>query len=124
MNQKIFKSFIKSIFLGILWSIILVMIGLVVESFNNYTFKDVLFVESIILIILALFSAMSGNPTGLSLQGMGQNNAQYIANSNLEISRIENEKSKRNLKIMVNIGFSAVSLIVGGVIGIIVDFII
>ena len=121
MNQKILKPLMKSIFWGILWSVILVLIGLVVVSFNNYTLKDVLFVESILLIIFAIFSAMSGNPTGLSLLGMGQNNAQYVANANLEISRIEN---KNNLKLMFNMGLSTVPLIIGGVIGIIIDLMI
>lgn len=121
MNKKILKPLIKSVFLGILWSVILVLIGLVIVSFNKYTLKDVLFVESILLIIFAIFSAMSGNPTGLSLQGMGQNNAQYVANANLEISRIENEKNKSNLKLMFNMGLSTVPLIIGGVIGIIID---
>lgn len=124
MNKKILKPLIKSIWVGVIWSIILVLIGLVIVSFNNYTLKDVLFVESILLIIFAIFSALSGNPTGLSLQGMGQNNAQYVSNANLEISRIENEKNKSNLKLMFNMGVSTVQLILGGIIGIIIDIMI
>ena len=65
-----------------------------------------------------------GNSTGLSLQGMGQNNAQYLANANLEISRMENEKTKSNLRLMLNIGLSTVSMTIGGVICIIIDLII
>jgi len=124
MNKRDFKSLIKCISFGMLWSVILVLIGLAIVSFNNYNLKDVLFVEGIVLIILAVFCAIGGNSTGLSLQGMGQNNAQYLANANLEISRMENEKTKSNLRPMLNIGLSAVSMTIGGVICIIIDLII
>ncbi|HEX9026678.1 MAG TPA: hypothetical protein VF839_09500 [Clostridium sp.] len=124
MNKRDFKSLIKNISFGILESFILVLIGLAIVSFNNYNLKDVLFVEGIVLIILAVFCVIGGDSTGLSLQGMGQNNAQYLANANLEILKLENEKTKRNLRPMLNIGLNAVSMTIGGVICIIIDLII
>jgi len=124
MNKRDFKSLIKYIYFGILESFILVLIGLAIVSFNNYNLKDVLFVEGIVLIILAVFCVIGGDSTGLSLQGMGQNNAQYLANANLETLKLENEKTKSNLRPMLNIGLNTVSMTIGGVICIIIDLII
>ena len=92
--------------------------------FTNYNFKDVLFVEGMVVIILGIFSGISGNSTGLSLQGMGQNNAQYVSNVNLETLKMEKEKTKNNLTPNISIGLNMVSLIIGGAICIIIEFII
>lgn len=75
MNKREIKSLIKYIFFEILLSVILLLTGLVIVYFTNYNFKDFLFVEGMVVIILGIFSGIAGNSTGLSLQGMGQNNA-------------------------------------------------
>lgn len=49
-----------------------------------------------VVIILGIFSGISGNSTGLSLQGMGENNAQYVSNANLETLKMQKEKTKFN----------------------------
>lgn len=108
---------------GIVWAIIPFAIGLVIINFTSYDFKDVLFIESLILIVVGVASLNSGKPMGLSLQGLGQNNAQYIANANLQISRMENEKRKYNLKSGLKSDLNIISLIIGSVICIIIVFI-
>ena len=60
---------------------------------------------------------------GLSMQGLGQNNAQYIANANLEVSKMEKEKTN-NIKTTISAGLSTVSLIIGGLLVIAINFII
>ncbi|MEW8995171.1 hypothetical protein [Clostridium sp.] len=123
MDKSQIKSLIKCVVWGIIWSIILVLIGLGIVNFTTYNLKDVLFIEGIILVILGVSSFLGGNPTGLSLQGLGQTNAQYIANANLEVTRMEKEKTttiKNNFKASIN----TVSLVMGGVICIIINFII
>ena len=57
------------------------------------------------------------------MQGFGQNNAQYIANANLEVTKLEKDKTS-NIKTTVSIGLSTVSLVIGGVLAIILNFII
>ncbi|WP_346936430.1 hypothetical protein [Clostridium sp.] len=123
MDKSQIKSLIKCVVWGIIWSIILVLIGLGIVNFTTHNLKDVLFVEGIILVILGVSSFLGGNPTGLSLQGFGQTNAQYIANANLEVTRMEKEKTttiKNNFKTSIN----TVSLVMGGIICIIINFII
>ena len=124
MNKRENKPLVKYIFFEILLSVILLLIGLAIVYFTNYNFKDVLFVEGMVVIILGIFSGISGNSTGLSLQGMGQNNAQYVSNANLETLKMEKEKTKNNLNPNISIGLNMVSLIIGGAICIIIDFII
>jgi len=45
----------------------------------------------ITVIILGALSSIGGNPMGLSLQALGQTNAQYVANANLEVTKKEKE---------------------------------
>ena len=50
---------------------------------------------------------------GLSMQGLGQNSAQYSASANLEVTKMEREKSNRKLDVALAV--STFSLILGGV---------
>ncbi len=123
MDKYQIRSLIKCAVWGIIWSIILVLIGLGIVHFTSHNLKDILFIEGIILVILGVSSFLGGNPTGLSLQGLGQTNAQYIANANLEVTKMEKEKTntiKNNFKTNI----STVSLVIGGIICIIINFII
>ncbi len=123
MDKSQIKSLIKCVVWGIIWSIILVLIGLGIVHFTSHNLKDVLFIEGIILVILGISSFLGGNPMGLSLQGLCQANAQYIANANLEVTKMEKEKTstiKNNFKASIN----TISLVMGGVICIIINFII
>lgn len=123
MDKSQIKSLIKCVVWGIIWSIILVLIGLGIVHFTAHNLKDVLFIEGIILVILGISSFLGGNPTGLSLQGLCQANAQYISNTNLEVTKMEKEKTstiRKNFKASIN----TISLVMGGVICIIINFII
>lgn len=107
---------------GVIWSIILVLLGLFLSKFVETTLKDILFMEGVLVIIIGLFSSIGGNPMGLSLQALGQSNAQYVGNANLEISRMEKEKSI--VKDSIKIGVSTISLILGGIGCIVINYII
>ena len=60
---------------------------------------------------------------GLSMQGLGQTNSQYIANANLQVTKMEKDKAKI-IKTTVAVGLSTVSLVTGGVLIIVINFII
>lgn len=89
MNKSQIKALIKCIVWGILWAIVFILIGFVIVNFTSYSLKDVVFIEGIVLVALGALSLIGGNPTGLSLQALGQNNAQYVANANLEVTKME-----------------------------------
>ena len=115
-----FKILSKCILFGVIWSIILVLIGIVIVKFNNFSLKDVLFIEGVAVAISGAFSFISGNPSGISLSSLGQDNAQYIATANLETSKIE--KQKNNMKTDFKISLSGLSLFLGGIICIIISY--
>lgn len=95
MNKSILKTIGKCAIFGVIWAIVLFGVALILTNFKDYELKDVLFVEGIIFVIGGVLSSLGGNPMGLSMQGLGQSNAQYIANSNLKVTKIEKDKNKR-----------------------------
>ena len=124
MNKSQIKPLIKCIVWGILWAIVFILIGFVIVNFTSYSLKDVLFIEGIVLVALGALSSIGGNPTGLSLQALGQNNAQYVANANLEVTKMEKQRHHDNIKTNLRSSFNIVSLIIGGSICIVINFLI
>ncbi|WP_066869908.1 hypothetical protein [Clostridium mediterraneense] len=114
------KILSKCILFGVLWSIILVLVGIVIVRFNDFSLKDVLFIEGVAVAISGAFSFINGNPSGISLSSIGQDNAQYVATANLETSKIE--KQKNNMKTDFKISLSGSSLFLGGIICIIISY--
>lgn len=123
MNKTLLKSLEKCILWGVIWTIILFIIANILVNLKGFLLKDVLFIEGIIFIMLGLFACIGGNPMGLSLQSMGQNNAQYTANANLEVSKMEST-NKSNLKNTISVSINTVSLILAGIVCIVINYII
>ena len=123
MEKSILKTIGKCVLFGIIWGIVLFGVALIITNFKDYELRDVLFVEGIIFVVGGVLSSIGGNPMGLSMQGLGQNNAQYIANANLEVSKMEKDKTN-NIKTTISAGLSTVSLIIGGLLVIAINFII
>ncbi|WP_024615427.1 hypothetical protein [Clostridium sp. Ade.TY] len=124
MDSKSIKSFVMCVIWGIVWGAILYGCAILIVQNSNEKLADVLFIEGVISIMFGLFSCVGGNSIGLSIQGLGQNNAQYIGSSNLSISKMEKEKFKNNVKITVSTSLSMVSFIVAGIICIGINFIV
>ena len=123
MEKSILKTIGKCVIFGIIWGIVLFGVALIITNFKDCELRDVLFVEGIIFVVGGVLSSIGGNPMGLSMQGLGQNNAQYIANANLEVSKMEKDKTN-NIKTTISAGLSTVSLIIGGLLVIAINFII
>ena len=123
MEKSILKTIGKCVIFGIIWGIVLFGVALIITNFKDYELRDVLFVEGIIFVVGGVLSSIGGNPMGLSMQGLGQNNAQYITNANLEVSKMEKDKTN-NIKTTISAGLSTVSLIIGGLLVIAINFII
>lgn len=123
MDKDTLKNIRKCTILGIIWAILLVAIAFLIISFKNYNLKDMLFIEGIAFVAFGILSCIGGNPLGLSIQGLGQNNAQYISNSNLEVTKLEKANTK-NIKNTLSIGLSTISLVFAGILVITINFII
>lgn len=112
MKRKI-RLIILCVISGVMWTGVLWILGNIFSKNTDIPLKDILFMEGVLTIILGIFSAVEGNPMGLSMQSFGQNNAQYVANANLEITR--REKEKMVTKDRIKIGTSTISLVLGGI---------
>ncbi|MPQ43916.1 hypothetical protein [Clostridium tarantellae] len=124
MNNIKTKTLIKCILFGILWFILLFIIALIILKLTNYALNDILFIEGILFIIIGVLSSLGGNTMSLSLQSMGETNSQYISNANLEITKLEKEKTKGTLKNFFSTSISMLSFVIAGILCIVVNFII
>lgn len=123
MKDERISLLIKSIIWGVVWLGLAALIALIITKVTSYKdFESALFIEGLILIFVGIFASISGDPIGLSLQGLGQSNAQYIANANLEVAKMTREKVSGK----INIGFalSTFSLVIGGILSAAITFII
>ena len=114
MKDNRISLVIKSFLWGIAWFGVAVLIGFIITKVTAYkNFENILFIEGIILVFVGILASISGDPMGLSMQGLGQNSAQYSASANLEVTKMEREKSNRKLDVALAV--STFSLILGGV---------
>jgi len=124
-NYKI-KLFLKFVLFGVIWALISAGIGLLISEFMDYNFRDVFFVEGMVLIIIGIFSSIGGKLTGLPLQ-LKSSNPQYVTNGYLQMKDIEKKEKKNNSdvrKANISIGISGIALIVGGLICMIINFVV
>lgn len=123
MGKRSLKTTIDYLALGIFWFAISTILGLFIVLSTRYNFKDVLFVEGMILIMVGISFEVGYERTWLSLQPLGSPNAQYVSNMNLEVAKIEEERKKNSHKVLVSRGLSSAPLIMGGAISLLVNFI-
>ena len=113
-----------TILISIIWTIIFFIIAWIITYFTTFNLKDTLFVEGILLVVIGISVTVKRDSRGLSLMGLGQNSAQYMANANLEITRKVNENLKNLSKSMIRQSVSGTILIVTGILCIAINFII
>ena len=122
MNKNIIKALGKGLIFGGILAIGLYFLGNILVKKDMFKeIESALFFEGMISIIIGLFSAMSGNPSGLSLQGSGSSNAGYISHVNIETTKHEREKVKVSKGF--SMGVTSLSLILAGVITVAVSYI-
>lgn len=107
---------------GVIWSAVALLIATVLQKNIAFNFKDIMFVEGMLMVVIATLASISGNSLGISLQGLGNNNAQYMANANLEITKREKELTKSIVKSNVKFGVSSICLLIGGIITLLLNF--
>ncbi|ROR29212.1 hypothetical protein EDD66_103148 [Mobilisporobacter senegalensis] len=94
MNQNllnILKKILTLVILSLIFSIIIYVIAIFISKQFNYNIQDILFGGGLILIIIGGLMSIHGNPSGASLWGLGQSNAQYTSFLNLEAKKEENK---------------------------------
>lgn len=123
MDKPSWKLLIRSVVIGTIWAVILIVFGFWLEYTTGSPFVDILFFEGGILIILGGLSLLGGIPAGFSLKGLGRNDGQYIAGIQIAVEQKESEVRKTILKNKISYAFNAVSLLLGGGICILIDII-
>lgn len=122
MNKLRFKSVFKNTFLELILCLTLLFTAFLISTFSSYLFKDILFIEGIILILLSTLSFSESYPFTSSCRTISQFSSQFISKSIIYIpdekreNKIIDEKPTNKVTL--------VSLIVCGLILIIINFLI
>ncbi|MHB1485212.1 MAG: hypothetical protein ACYCYI_11180 [Saccharofermentanales bacterium] len=123
MDKATIMKTLKSAFWGVILASVLIIAGLVIDNFSGLAFIDILFFESLIFIIIGILAFLGGFPSSLSLRGLGKNDAQYVANMNMEVTASENKiKETSRVKAMTG-SFNKISILAGGLICFLIDMI-
>lgn len=114
---------IKSIFHFIFFTVLLTIIGgtISLELVKGNIFGELnntFYILGLVFSAGGIFSAIAGNPVEASMQGLGQNNAQYLAATNMKVKEKE-EKLDRGINI--NFAKSSWIFVVSGILMIIIS---
>ena len=117
------KISIKSISIFISFTVILTIIGalisLLLVKLNIFSqLNNTFYILGLVFAAGGIFSSISGNPVESSMQGLGQNNAQYLATANIKAKEKE-EKLGHGLNI--NFARSSWIFVVSGILMIIIS---
>ena len=116
---------LKNIIVGIVLLIgLALIISWIVNRLYEYEFKDILFVGGILSLGIGILSIFSGDSMGLSLQGLGNINAQYISNANIKGIELERKSKKEGIKNNIKIYFGTINIFISGVIMILISILI
>lgn len=118
------KILLKYGLYSLIWVTILGIIAIIIKKSSTLNFKDIVFVEGILLIIVGFFSSMGGETTG-SVNLLGQGIGSFYSNyANLEFARKERERLGNNIKKTLTFGTSGITFIIGGLITMLIGYLI
>lgn len=117
------KMFCKLLLSVSLLIALIIVISLIVAQISNYNQKDVLFVSGFITVAIGALSTMTGGSVGLTIQGLGAKNAQYITNATLEATKIEDKNNEYSFRNKINFFTSSFIIIASGVIVVLISLI-
>ena len=142
MSQNIMSKLLKYIIGGAIWAGIIILIGIIIESLSSLTLMDILYFESLIIILISGIALTGVVPTWMSVKYAGQKTIQDVPHENPEVEEIEiedqvdkvdsgelnatleekiaNEESKRIFQKPANLILNVISLMIGGVICLII----
>jgi len=119
MFKFIIKKIMQIVLIGFIYAMIGFLIAFIILKNTGCNLQDIITIEGILVVILGLMSMMEGNPTGISLQGLGSKAGQFQSQVLLETLKFEREKTpyyKNFLKnSIVQLSFSGAAIIAGGI---------
>lgn len=119
MKNITIKSILKSIFFTVLLTIIGGAISLALVKGNVFgELNNTFYILGLVFTGGGVFSAISGNPVEASIQGLGQNNAQYLAATNM---KVKEKEEKLNRGININFAKSSWIFVASGILMIVIS---
>lgn len=119
MVKNFFKTFLIFLMFSIIYLIVGDLLSFILSKYLSSSLQDTTFIVGIVVLVIGVFSIIGGNPNGLSLQGLGLINSQYISLSNLEHTQIERDITNyhENFKNHINfkLTFNSITIILGGI---------
>jgi len=90
-----------------------ILLSFAISHWFSYNLNDVLFILGLFALMIGIISNISGNSHGLSLQSLGNNNAQYVANVDFKANEHENIEHRPvvNLKAIMTSAFLISSIL-------------
>jgi len=117
--KKILKKFLYLLLFSLVYVGIGYVIGILISNRFDYALQEVLSYQGLILLIIGILISMKGNPSGASISGIGQNNANAMSFYDLEVTRLEREANPYHKDYLKNnivvFAFSNLSIILGGI---------
>lgn len=114
MNKALFLLLFSLIYLGVGF-----IVAILISNKFNFILQEVMIYEGLIIILIGILMSMKGNPSGISISGMGSNDATITSYMNNEFTRQEREINpyykdyfKNNL---VRFSYSNLTFILGGI---------
>ncbi|VYU07939.1 hypothetical protein [Clostridium tertium] len=116
------NSFLKFSFIFIISSLTLFVVASIISSIHGASFKDVIFIEGIMLLMLSAFSSIEGSTSLPSMQEFGQINPQCFANVYLESNEIDQRRISRGSILNINVDLISSAIMFGAFISLIFSF--
>ncbi len=121
MRNVSIKITIKLFIYGILWSIIALAIAKIFTPITNFHFKDIIFVEGLLMLLLSITSAINSKTLGMSFYILNQIHSKYITNHNFKKQDHEIFTAFNNVNFHLFLNWISIAL--GGFINILLIFI-
>lgn len=124
MKNKDFKVFLKDIIYGTLWFTLSFFVALGIKNAVSYSLADILFIEGILLALIGTLSGTSGDPIGLGIQSLELKHPDDVEEINYEITPEERGNMSATLKKDLLFSTTTAPLIIGGILAVLINFII
>ncbi len=123
------KKFVRKLMFCFLISIIYFAVGMIIAFIilknTNYNFADIVVVEGVLVFIVGILMSLSGNPSGMSINSIGDSNVQqsdYANNMATVMDRSARPYHKGFTKNnVVEFGVSNITFIMSGVLLVLVS---
>ena len=115
------KTTLKLFIYGVLWSILTLIIANIFTPLTNFYFKDIVFIEGLLMLVMSITSAINSKTLGMSFYILNQIHSKYINNRDFkkEEDKIFNTFNSINFHLFLN----WISIAIGGFINILLIFV-